>query len=143
MFATITAKRLHYENESPACLATKKSQRGEKEEGGGCVTHSLTLMERAERAGEEGEKKIGAGRAQLRRQKRRRNTRGEPVSPSPRLIYLNLRNSVSCVGVCISVRHRSPVPKVSGEGRETHRTRCETWHSAVVTPQSPDSKSNS
>lgn len=106
-------------------MSREEESGGKKEGGGGCVTHSLTLMERAERAGEEGEKKIGAGRAQLRRQKRRRDTRGEPVSPSPRLIYLNLRNNVSCVGVCISVR--SLVPKVSGEGRETRGDE----HSAV------------
>jgi len=56
-------------------------------------------------------------RVQLRRQKRRRNTRGEPVSPSPWLIYLNLRNSVSCRGLYIGQAQVASAKSLEERGR--------------------------
>jgi len=94
--------------------------------GGGDVTHSPSLMERAERVEREGqEQETNANRAD--NCVGRRGARREPVRPSPRLIYLNLRNSVSCRGLYIG-QAQVAVPKVS-QGRRNARDQA-----ASVTP---------
>lgn len=123
MFVTMYREEISLRKQRVASLSRDEEAargRGETEGDGGCVTHSLTLMEGAERTGDEGEKKTDADRAQLRRQKRRRSTRGEPVSPSPRLIYLNLRNSVSCRGLYIGQAQVAGAKSLRGERRDAH-----------------------
>lgn len=90
---------------------------GEKGGGGGDVTHSPGLMERAERGTEGGGGGDGREPSGQLRRPRRRGARREPVRSSPRLIYLNLRNSVSCQGLYIGQAQVAVCQKVSRTGR--------------------------